>query len=188
MIQNGTHIKSSRWNSVENAIISIWFQKMFFFWDVLPRAGETSREITRFGKFNPKSLAPVEIPAWTTITITYKQIGIQCQKWTCHLKQWSSDVVSVLESWVGDTFVSSLCHGCTKEYHGWNPENLSFDLNGGPTSLKIDPLQSEHHKLMFPMRLWVQIPKHHIISKGVCIKPLHGEISQHLDVIRPYWT
>ena len=37
--------------------------KNMFIVDVLPRAGETSREITTFGKFNPKSLAPVEIPA-----------------------------------------------------------------------------------------------------------------------------
>jgi len=36
--------------------------KKMFIGDVLPRAGETSREITTFGKFNPKSLPLLKFP------------------------------------------------------------------------------------------------------------------------------
>ena len=214
MIQNGTHIKSSRWISVENGFTSIWFH---FCWggDLLPRAGETSREITTFGKFNPKSLAPVEIPAWTTITITYKQIGIQCLKWTCHLREWSSDVASVLLLKLRFTFAPPCC--VIHSVHCWNLGSVillcPLCAMGAQKSTMVETLKTCLLTLMEGPQAWKltvssrnitcdpttpflcsplmfsygsKFPN--IISKGICIKPLHGEISQHLDAIRLYWT
>lgn len=88
---------------------------------------------------------------------------LQCCCWSLDLLLHRPAVLFIL-------FTVGILGRCTKEYHGWNPEHLPFDLNGGPTNLKIDPLQSEHHLwpnnsiLMFSIHvfLWVQIPKHHI--------------------------
>ena len=57
---------------------------------------------------------------------------LQCCCWSLDLLLHRPAVLFIL-------FTVGILGRCTKEYHGWNPEHLPFDLNGGPTNLKIDP-------------------------------------------------
>ena len=149
MIQNETHIKSSRLNSiVENAIP---FQRVpvCFPWYVLPQLFVKSQLQSQILgpclNFSFEQISPV-------------QIGIQCVQWTCHLIEWSTNLlfrlftVWVLGRWY---FCVPLGHECT--YHGWNPQNYSklvLTLMKSPQAWKLtlDPeTRLVCSPLMFPM-------------------------------------